>query len=124
MYKLHVRAMAGTTALDRSSPTRAPTHQSLAMWTHLVALDDQCMGPASATYMIRINGHLDATLLSAFPAMAWERRGPETVLTCVLDQPGLYGVLADIEALGLDLLEIRQLESQRQSPEPGDSRSP
>jgi hypothetical protein len=27
----------------------------------------------------------------------------------VLDQPGLYGVLAEIEALGLDLLEVRQL---------------
>jgi hypothetical protein len=63
-------------------------------------------------------------LLSAFPAMAWERQGPETVLTCVLDQPGLFGVLAEIEALGLDLLEVRQLEQQRNSPESGDSRSP
>jgi hypothetical protein len=79
------------------------------MWTHLVALDDQCMGPASATYVIRINGDLGATLLSAFPATAWELRGPETVLTCVLDQPGLYGVLAEIEALGLDLLEVRKV---------------
>jgi hypothetical protein len=30
-------------------------------------------------------------------------------LTGVLDQPGLYGILAEIEALGLDLLEVRQL---------------
>ena len=67
------------------------------------------MGHASARYVIRINGHLGATLLSAFPAMAWEQRGPETVLTGLLDQPGLYGVLAEIEALGLDLLEVRQL---------------
>jgi hypothetical protein len=79
------------------------------MWTHLVALDDNSMDPASARYVIRINGQLGATLLSAFPAMAWERQGPETVLTGVLDQPGLYGVLAEIEALGLDLLEVRQL---------------
>jgi hypothetical protein len=79
------------------------------MWTHLVALDDRRMGPACARYMIRINGHLGATLLSAFPAMAWERQGPETVLTGVLDQPALYGVLAEIEALGLDLLEVRRL---------------
>ena len=79
------------------------------MRAHLVAPDDRCMGPASARYMIRINGHLGATLLSAFPAMAWERQGPATVWTCVLDQPGLYGVLAEIEALGLDLLEVRQL---------------
>lgn len=94
------------------------------MWTHLVTLDDRGMGPASARYTIRINGHLGATLLSAFPAMAWEWRGPETVLTAVLDQPELYGVLAEIEALGLDLLEVRQLEPQRKSPEPGDTCSP
>jgi len=79
------------------------------MWTHQVMLDGYGVGPASARYMIRINGHLGATLLSAFPEMASRRRGPETVLTGVLDQPGLYGVLAEIEALGLDLLEVRQL---------------
>jgi hypothetical protein len=90
------------------------------MPTHLVALDDRCMGPVSAAYVIRINGHLGATLLSAFPAMAWEQRGPETVLTGMLDQPGLYGVLAEIEALGLDLLEVRQLIPEVGSPECGD----
>jgi hypothetical protein len=90
------------------------------MPTHLVALDDWCMGPASAAYVIRINGHLGATLLSAFPAMAWEQRGLETVLTGMLDQPGLYGVLAEIEALGLDLLEVRQLIPEAGSPECGD----
>jgi hypothetical protein len=82
------------------------------------------MGPASARYVIRINGHLGATLLSAFPAMAWERRGPETVLTGVLDQPGLYGVLAEIEALGLDLLEVRQFSSEARPPERGDTCPP
>jgi hypothetical protein len=90
------------------------------MRTHLVTLDDRCMGPASARYVIRINGHLGATLLSAFPAMAWERQGPVTVLTGLLDQPGLYGVLAEIEALGLDLLEVRQLIPEAGSPECGD----
>jgi DNA-3-methyladenine glycosylase II len=59
--------------------------------------------------MIRIKGHLGPTLLSAFPAMAWKQQGPETVLTGTLDQPGLHGVLAEIEALSLDLLEVRQL---------------
>jgi hypothetical protein len=82
------------------------------MRTHLVAADDQCMGPASASYLIRIDGHLGATLLSAFPAMAWERQGPETILTGMLDQPGLYGVLAEIEALGLDLLEVRRIDPE------------
>jgi hypothetical protein len=92
------------------------------MPTHLVTLDDRCMGPASARYVIRINGHLGTTLLSAFPAMAWERQGAETVLTGLLDQPGLYGVLAEIEALGLDLLEVRQLIPEAGSPECGDPR--
>jgi hypothetical protein len=79
------------------------------------------MDPASARYMIRINGHLGAILLSAFPAMAWERQGPETVLTGVLDQPGLYGVLAEIEAFGLELLEVRQLTPGAESTERGDT---
>jgi len=79
------------------------------MCSHLVMLNGRRMGLASARYTIRINGHLGATLLLAFPEMACERRGPETVLTGVLDQPGLYGVLAEIEALGLDLLEVRKL---------------
>jgi hypothetical protein len=67
------------------------------------------MGPASASYLIRVNGHLGATLLAAFPAMAWQRQGQETVLTGVLDRPALHGVLADIDALGLELLEVRQI---------------
>jgi len=80
------------------------------------------MGPASARYVIRINGHLGATLLSAFPAMTWERQGPETVLTGVLDQPGLFGVLAEIETFGLDLLEVRRLGPEARPPERGDIR--
>jgi hypothetical protein len=82
------------------------------------------MDPAPALYMIRINGHLGATVLSAFPAMAPRLQGAETVLTGLLDQSALYGVLADIEALGLDLLEIRKLIPHRRSPELGDSCSP
>ena len=77
------------------------------MPAHLASLNDGRMDPA--LYAIRINGHLGATLLSAFPAMAPERQGPFTVLTGVLDQSALHGVLAEIEALGLDLLEVRQL---------------
>jgi hypothetical protein len=74
--------------------------------------------------VIRINGHLGAMLLSAFPAMAWRRQGPETVLTGVLDRPGLHGVLAEIDALGLDLLEVRRLDPVGGSPERGDTCSP
>ncbi|MER5473859.1 hypothetical protein [Streptomyces sp. NPDC002685] len=82
------------------------------------------MDPEPALYMIRINGHLGATVLSAFPAMTPRRCGTNTVLTGLLDQSALYGVLADIEALGLDLLEIRKLTLHRESPGSGDRRSP
>jgi hypothetical protein len=69
------------------------------------------MDPAPALYTIRINGHLGATVLSAFPAMVPQRHGTQTVFTGLLDRSALYGVLAEIEALGLDLLEVRQLIS-------------
>ena len=82
------------------------------------------MDPAPAPYMIRINGHLGATMLSAFPALAPQHHGAHTVLTGLLDRSALYGVLAEIEALGLDLLEIRRLTPDRKSPEPGDGCSP
>jgi hypothetical protein len=79
------------------------------------------MGPAVARYLIRINGHPGAALLAAFPAMAAEFQGPETVLTGVLDQPALYGILAEVEALGLDLLEVRQFPPPRSPERGGDS---
>jgi hypothetical protein len=94
------------------------------MRVHLPALDHDVMDPVPALYTIRINGHLGAMLLSAFPAMMPERHGAETVLTGLLDRSALYGVLADIDALGLDLLEVRLLEPGRESPEPGDGLSP
>ena len=79
------------------------------MRTHLPARDHVAMDPAPAMYTIRINGHLGATVLSAFPDMAARPDGGHTVLTGPLDQSALYGVLGEIEALGLDLLEVRQL---------------
>jgi hypothetical protein len=65
------------------------------------------MDQAPAPYLIRINGHLGAQVLSAFPALARQQHGAHTVLTGLLDRSALYGVLAEIEALGLDLLEIQ-----------------
>jgi hypothetical protein len=42
--------------------------------------------------------------------MASELTGGETVLTGLLeDQSAVFGVLAQIEALGLELLELRQI---------------
>ncbi len=86
------------------------------MQGHLPALDHGRMDPVPARYMIRINGHLGVTMLSAFPALVPQHHGPHTVLTGLLDQSALYGVLAEIEAFGLDLLELRKLSPDRESP--------
>jgi hypothetical protein len=63
-------------------------------------------------YMIRVSGRLGPTALSAFPTMACEHRGSETVLTGPLRDPAaVFGVIAQLEALGLELLELRQVAS-------------
>ena len=69
-------------------------------------------------YTIRIKGRLGTTALSAFPSMTYELKGSETVLTGLLeDRSALFGVLAQIEALGLELLEIRQIRASPTSRE-------
>lgn len=67
-------------------------------------------GPPSRRYEIRVRGHLGATLRAAFPALRARTDGADTVLSGVVpDQAALYGVLAEIEALGLELLEVRRV---------------
>jgi hypothetical protein len=61
-------------------------------------------------YMIRIRGRLGATALSAFPTMESDVREGETALIGSLEDPSaVYGVLAQIEALGLELIELRRI---------------
>jgi hypothetical protein len=67
------------------------------------------MASSPGFYTIRIKGRLGATALSAFPAMVSELIDGETVLTGLLeDQSAVFGVIAQIEALGLELVELRQ----------------
>ena len=76
-------------------------------------------------YTIRIKGQLGATALSAFPMMVCELKPGETVLTGSLeDRSAVFGVLAQIEALGLELLELRHMPAEQQSPGSDDDRSP
>lgn len=78
--------------------------------THLTADDHERMGDDPVLYQIRVDGHLGPTLLTAFPALVPEQQGAETVLTGLLpDAAALFGVLSGIEALGLDLLEVRRV---------------
>ncbi|HEY3946799.1 MAG TPA: hypothetical protein VGL78_16350 [Solirubrobacteraceae bacterium] len=83
------------------------------------------MATPPGLYTIRIKGRLGATALSAFPTMVSELKCGETVLTGFLeDQSAVFGVLAQVEALGLDLLELRQIPARLKSPESDDDRSP
>ena len=76
-------------------------------------------------YAIRIKGRLGATALSAFPSMVSELKGSDTVLTGLLeDRSAVFGVLAQIEALGLELLELRQIRARPTLRESGDDRPP
>ena len=72
-------------------------------------------------YQIRVRGRLGQTICSAFPALRARVDSGDTVLTGVLvDQAALYGVLAEVEALGLELIEVRRLPPD----EPGEPQGP
>jgi hypothetical protein len=75
---------------------------------HLTAADHESMGDDPVLCQIRVGGHLGPTVLATFPALV-PLQGAETVLTGLLpDAAALYGVLAQVEALGLDPLEVRR----------------
>jgi hypothetical protein len=68
--------------------------------------------PLAQLYQIRVRGRLGQTIRAAFPALRARVDGGDTVLTGVLaDQAAVYGVLAEAEALGLELIEVRRLRS-------------
>jgi epsilon-lactone hydrolase len=80
---------------------------------HLTAAHYEPMGDGRVLYEIRVSGHLGPTLLMAFPALVPCQQGADTVLTGRLDAAALYGVLAEVEALGLELLEVRRVQPRR-----------
>ena len=66
--------------------------------------------PARPQYEIRVRGHLGSAMLRAFPALAARTRGGDTLLRgCLQDQAAVYSVIARLEALGLELVELRRL---------------
>ncbi len=67
-------------------------------------------GSQPRRYEIWVRGHLGEMMRSAFPALRAQQRGEDTVLVGALpDRAALHGVLAEIDALGLELLEVRRL---------------
>ena len=76
------------------------------------------MDSSPGLYTFRIKGRLGATSLSAFPSMVSQLEGGATVLTGLLeDRSAVFGVVAQIEALGLELLELRRIQSRPRTPE-------
>ena len=75
-----------------------------------VELHDDHMATPPGLYRVRIKGRLGPTARSAFPTMVSEVEGGDTVLTGLLEDPAaVFGVVALVEMLALELLELRQL---------------
>jgi hypothetical protein len=63
-----------------------------------------------STYEIRIRGRVTRSLLNSFEHMESELEPVETVLHGpVRDQAELHGLIDRIQALGLELIEVRRL---------------
>jgi hypothetical protein len=69
--------------------------------------------PQQQNCEFRVRGHLGAKMLRAFPALAAQTGGEDTLLRgCLPDQAAVYGVIARLEALGLELIALRRLPSE------------
>ena len=63
----------------------------------------------STHYEITVRGRLGAALIEAFDGLTATPSGADTVIGGpIVDQAALYGVLAQIESLGLELLDVRR----------------
>jgi hypothetical protein len=75
----------------------------------MAAEDSATGGREPRRYEIRVRGPIGPTMMQAFPTLAASRSAQDTLLIGSLpDQSALYGVLHELEALGLQLLEIRR----------------
>jgi hypothetical protein len=67
-------------------------------------------GVTQSSYEIHIKGRVSRELLDAFEGMDATVQSVETVLRGpVIDQAALHGLLDRIQALGLELVEVRRL---------------
>ena len=69
---------------------------------------------APSRYELRIKGRLGEALLATFDGFNAEVEPVETVLRGdIADQAALHGVLERIHEAGLELIEVRKLDSPR-----------
>ncbi len=66
---------------------------------------------ADTSYELRVHGVLGDAMLSAFPELQMSADEGTTVLSGHLRDPAaLYGVLAQLEALGVELIALRRMD--------------
>jgi hypothetical protein len=74
--------------------------------------DPMSKPPSTLWYEIRVRGRLGPTLLEAFPRLTARPCEDGTLLAGSLpDQSAVYGVLRQLEALGIELVELRRCDS-------------
>jgi hypothetical protein len=62
-------------------------------------------------YEIRVKGSIGEPLLDSFEGLEGRVRPAETILRGqVTDQPALHGILDRIQALGLELIEVKRVD--------------
>ena len=67
-----------------------------------------------SSYEIRVRGRITKSSQAAFDDLAVTVSPVETVLRgAAIDQAALYGILERIQALGLELVEVRRLPPAR-----------
>jgi hypothetical protein len=80
---------------------------------HRICHDDVGVPTPPALYTVRVKGRLGCTALSAFPEMVSEVHGGDTVLTGPFkDRAAVFGVVGQIEALGLELIGLRRIAAR------------
>jgi hypothetical protein len=120
---------AGSTAAAKSATTRTWSHPGMlnpwispnhAMRTNpsdpdsdrMAAQDRPTDDRGARRYEILVREPIGPTTMQAFPTLAASRSARDTLLTGSLpDQSALYGVIHQLEALGLQLLEIGRLST-------------
>jgi hypothetical protein len=114
-------AVTGATTEDLRRLRLRQNHCIPAVPAHHVGMDDDGVTTMPGLYAVRIRGRLGATALSAFPSMVSQLKDSETMLTGLLaDRSAVFGVIWQIEGLGLELLELRHIQAGLKQPEEAD----